>query len=287
MRHTYQCQLRWADLDPLRHVNNVLYIDYLQEARIDMLAALGQFHRTAETNEGLIVVEHRVEFAAPLTFRLTPVSIDVWVEEIKAASFTLGYEIYDETDSGRTTYLHAFTVLTPFRFDTERPRRLTEADRQALTPYLHPVGLLEPLTTRGSSRHVAPVKVRWSDLDPYRHVNNVKYFEYFQEARIPYLYGLGQAGGSTHNPDQGWVLARSDVKYRRPIHYRREPYQLHQWISHVGTSSFVIAAQICDADNVLASGAVIMVGFDVKAQSVVALSPAQREVLLRELPDEA
>ena len=36
MRHLYRCPLRWADLDLLGHVNNVTYVDYLQEARVDM-----------------------------------------------------------------------------------------------------------------------------------------------------------------------------------------------------------------------------------------------------------
>jgi len=39
MRHVYECPMRWADMDMLGHVNNVTYVDYLQEARIDMLAA--------------------------------------------------------------------------------------------------------------------------------------------------------------------------------------------------------------------------------------------------------
>ena len=29
--------MRWADLDLLGHVNNVVYVDYLQEARVDMM----------------------------------------------------------------------------------------------------------------------------------------------------------------------------------------------------------------------------------------------------------
>ena len=29
--------MRWADMDLLGHVNNVVYVDYLQEARVDML----------------------------------------------------------------------------------------------------------------------------------------------------------------------------------------------------------------------------------------------------------
>ena len=39
MRHVYECPMRWADLDLLGHVNNVTYVDYLQEARVDMLRA--------------------------------------------------------------------------------------------------------------------------------------------------------------------------------------------------------------------------------------------------------
>ena len=41
MRHIYHCPLRWADLDVLGHVNNVRYVDYLQEARVDMLSLHG------------------------------------------------------------------------------------------------------------------------------------------------------------------------------------------------------------------------------------------------------
>ena len=41
VRHTYECPMRWADLDVLGHVNNVVYVDYLQEARVDLFRANG------------------------------------------------------------------------------------------------------------------------------------------------------------------------------------------------------------------------------------------------------
>ena len=37
------------------------------------------------------------------------------------------------------------------------------------------------------SRHVYDCQVRFSDVDVYGHVNNVKYFEYYQEARIAFF----------------------------------------------------------------------------------------------------
>ena len=33
--------MRWADMDLLGHVNNVVYVDYLQEARVDMMRTHG------------------------------------------------------------------------------------------------------------------------------------------------------------------------------------------------------------------------------------------------------
>ena len=94
--------MRWADLDQLGHVNNVVYVDYLQEARVDMLRAHGR--GTEALAEGLVVVRHEVTYLKPLTYDFRPVSIECWVTDIKAATFTMAYEIFHDTPStdGRT-----------------------------------------------------------------------------------------------------------------------------------------------------------------------------------------
>lgn len=38
MNHTYLIQLRRTDIDAFGHVNNVVYVNYLDEARADLLA---------------------------------------------------------------------------------------------------------------------------------------------------------------------------------------------------------------------------------------------------------
>ena len=76
--------------------------------------------------------------------------------------------------------------------------------------------------------------MRFSDVDVYGHVNNVKYFEYFQEARIPLLERLGRSlpgAGDYHV-----VVAQTDVDYKVPILFRLEPYDVHSRITHVGSS---------------------------------------------------
>ncbi|MGH3317204.1 MAG: acyl-CoA thioesterase [Nocardioidaceae bacterium] len=133
MRHVYYCPLRWADMDSLGHVNNVTYVDYLQEARVDMLAVHAPETGGEALAEGVVVVRHVVEFVAPLVFRPEPVRIETWVSRIRAASFTMRYEILDELPDGqRRVYTRASTVLTPFVFATERPRRVSQEEKDVL-----------------------------------------------------------------------------------------------------------------------------------------------------------
>jgi acyl-CoA thioester hydrolase len=126
-------------MDSLGHVNNVTYADYLQESRVDMLRVHAPARGGEELAEGVVVVRHEVEFLAPLVFRFEPVRIESWVTRIRAASFTLSYEILDEQpDGSRTVYLRARSVLTPYLFAEERPRRIREEERAVLEGFLEP-----------------------------------------------------------------------------------------------------------------------------------------------------
>jgi acyl-CoA thioester hydrolase len=220
--------------------------------------------RADDLAEGVVVVRHEVTYASSLTFSFEPVSIECWVTEIRAASFTMGYEIFTEAeaeDGGRTVHLRARTVLTPYVFATERPRRLHPEEREALTRLLEPE---EPVRAPRPPEVVEvpgghyPVHVRFSDVDVYGHVNNVKYFEYFQEARIQLTVAQGGDLGDGYH----LVVAQTDVDYRRPILFRAEPYDCRTWVSRIGTSSLVFESVVSDGDEVLARARVVGVCMD-------------------------
>jgi acyl-CoA thioester hydrolase len=137
VRHVYHCPLRWGDMDALGHVNNVVYVDYLQEARVDMLAVHAPQSGSEELGEGVVVAKHEVEFVRPLVFRPEPVRIEAWVTNIRAAAFTMDYEILDQRpDGARTVYARASTLLTPYVFADERPRRIRPEERAVLEKFL-------------------------------------------------------------------------------------------------------------------------------------------------------
>ena len=271
--------MRWADLDSLGHVNNVVYVDYLQEARVDMLRTHGPAARTGELAEGVVVVRHEVSYLAPLTFRFRPVKIECWVTEIRAATFTLAYEIFDELpgEPARRVYVRATTVLTPYVFSEERPRRLTAVERETLATFLEPPEPVDrtPLSSRRPDGvHDYPVQVRFSDVDVYGHVNNVKYFEYLQEARIAMMARLWDGLDPV-----GIVVAQTDVDYRVPILFRPEPYDVWSWVSRVGERSATIESLICDGDTVLSRARVAVVFFDQQTQRSMAPAEPYRERL--------
>jgi len=125
-------------MDSLGHVNNVRYVDYLQEARVDMLRVHSPHSGTEDLAEGVVVVRHDLEFLAPLVFRSEPIRIETWVTRIRAASFELRYEILDEHPEGRHVYTRASTILTPYLFTEERPRRIQPEERTTLERWLEP-----------------------------------------------------------------------------------------------------------------------------------------------------
>ncbi|WP_433020136.1 acyl-CoA thioesterase [Kribbella sp. CA-294648] len=129
-RHVYQCPLRWGDMDALGHVNNGRYVDYLQDARVDFLFRTAKDLGADNLETGLLVARHEVQYRRPLVFRPEPVQIELWISEIKAASFVVDYEILDP--SPRVTYVEARTRLVPFDFAANRLRRITPVERAAL-----------------------------------------------------------------------------------------------------------------------------------------------------------
>ena len=127
------------------------------------------------------------------------------------------------------------------------------------------------------SRHVYECHVRFSDVDVYGHVNNVKYFEYYQEARIAFLRSLADVD---HGPSLRQVVARIDVDYKRPILFRPEPYVVESWVTRIGTSSYDLDSRIVDGegeeDAVYSTSQVRLVAFDTRSQRSRPLTDVER-----------
>ena len=124
------------------------------------------------------------------------------------------------------------------------------------------------------SRHAYECHVRFSDVDVYGHVNNVKYFEYLQEARISMVNELVPTRRFSV------VVAQTDVDYLRPLLFRAAPYDCRSTITRVGTRSMTVQSEFRDGEVVLARAMVVVVFFDLASSRSTEPDPELRQALL-------
>jgi acyl-CoA thioester hydrolase len=122
-------------MDSMAHINNIAWTAYLQEARAHMFG----FRLRGTPAEGLlghlVVAKVRVRFLRPMLASTKPLVAHTWVSAVRAASLTVECEL-GEDPAG--PYCTGTTTLAPFDFTADRLRRLTVAEREALSEFVEP-----------------------------------------------------------------------------------------------------------------------------------------------------
>lgn len=119
-----------------------------------------------------------------------------------------------------------------------------------------------------------PIRLRWSDLDAYGHVNNAEMLRLLEEARIDAFWsadpdapetvlpgGATAAGDATNPPanalggttavldgrpgaDTLTLIARQEIEYVAPIQYLRQPLDIQLWLGRMGGASLEVCYEV-------------------------------------------
>jgi acyl-CoA thioester hydrolase len=125
-RFSHDVHMRWSDMDAYRHINNSAYLQYLEQARIAMF-----FHRHESFSSGTVIARHEIDYLRPVVYHPQPLRIEMWIEKVGGARFTVRYEVFDD---GRLV-ARAATLCVTFDFTIDRPRRLTDEEREILRSF--------------------------------------------------------------------------------------------------------------------------------------------------------
>lgn len=140
--HTFPLQLRFGDEDSYGHVNNVRFLQFLEDARISLMSVVedgGSFLELIDADHYTLVGRQEIEYLAQLNFHTAPVGIDLWVTGVGGSSFELGYAIRDRIGvEGSTTCAIATTTMVLVSRTTGRPVRLSAEQRALLTSWSGP-----------------------------------------------------------------------------------------------------------------------------------------------------
>lgn len=124
---TIPVHLRWGDMDIFKHINNVAYVGYLEDARVALLANAG-FAPDLD-GFGQLVVRHEIDYVKPLVFQPEPIEMTVWIESMGNSSYVIGYSMHD----GGVEYLRAKTTMVCMDLERGRPGRIPAELRATYT----------------------------------------------------------------------------------------------------------------------------------------------------------
>lgn len=131
-RFVAQVPVRWSDQDAYRHVNNASAVTLLEEARAALVFAAAAADGVASFAGGLLVVGLHVDYRRQIPYRSDGLRVTMAVEELRAASFRIIYEMHDGPAEADAVAVRAWTRMATFDLDANRPRRLTPGERKFL-----------------------------------------------------------------------------------------------------------------------------------------------------------
>jgi acyl-CoA thioester hydrolase len=108
-------------------------------------------------------------------------------------------------------------------------------------------------------------RVRFGDLDPMRHVNNVAFLTFFEDARIQYISGLLGDDPMTRR-QFGLIFAECKINYRAPAFFDEEirtcirPGEIRRSSARLEFAMFAVRDE-----RLLAEGYGVVVGYDYAA----------------------
>lgn len=127
--------VRWSDMDAYQHINNARMATLIEDARIAWL--FPEDSDTSEMANGAVVADLRIRYRGQLRYQDGPLTVNMWVTEIRAVDFTVYYEVRSAHASPESLApVVASTQLATFDIESQRLRRITPTERTYLESFI-------------------------------------------------------------------------------------------------------------------------------------------------------
>jgi acyl-CoA thioester hydrolase len=115
--HSTPIEIRFNDMDAFGHVNNALYLTYLEEARINYLDSIIDWEYKP-SNYAIIMAQAEINFLFPLHYK-SKISILTRCSHVGNKSFTLEYNVMWKTPGLEEKLVAtAKTVVVMYDYDS-------------------------------------------------------------------------------------------------------------------------------------------------------------------------
>ena len=158
MRVHIPIPLRWGDLDAYNHVNNVMMMRILEEARVRAFwapevgepATTAVLKPTAGSDTVTMIAGHIIEYIAPVEYHRDALDVQLWISAVGGASADIAYEVFSQG----TLVVRAESTMVFIDSATQRPRRISDAERAAWEPFFGP-----PIAVKRDAKVARPAQL--------------------------------------------------------------------------------------------------------------------------------
>jgi acyl-CoA thioester hydrolase len=124
---THRETVRFRDLDPMGHVNNSVYLTWIETARIEFLRRLGAFEQPDTGGMAMILARVELDFRSAVGFG-EEIEIGVRTSRLGTKSFDLECELR----AGQRVVADAKTVLVAYDYNRNESKEIPDEWRRRL-----------------------------------------------------------------------------------------------------------------------------------------------------------
>lgn len=237
--HTEQFKVRHYECDPYGHLNNAVYLRYMQQAGIGAAAAVGftdEVHFSL--NRSWIPRITAIEYFRPIRYG-EQIEVKTWVDGVRRVQSRRRYEFYQEGVDVPAAAGYTDWVFVDMK--TGNPVTIPDDIMSAF----YPEGLPDELMTRIPFPQAPPApegvfqverRVEWGYTDPMRHLNNAAYLNYAEDCVIQLTASLGWPMNRWMDEGIAFVARKNIIEYLTPA-YLDDQLSITTWLFEVRPAS--------------------------------------------------
>lgn len=123
--------IRWSDMDELRHVNNAVYLTYFEQARVYYFQ---EACRWDWKEIGVILASAHVDYLKPVVFP-NPTNIYVRTSKLGTKSFEISYLITSTIDGVEELTTTGYTTMVLYDYETNKSVIIPDFLRERIRAY--------------------------------------------------------------------------------------------------------------------------------------------------------
>jgi acyl-CoA thioester hydrolase len=237
MPHTFtrSFDVRHYECDAFGHLNNAVYLRYIQESAFSASADAG-FDHEAYQNLGRIwfIRETELDYLRPVKPADT-INVRTWNSGVRRVIARREYELSNASSGELVAKGHSDWV-----FLNQETRTPATVPREIIDAFF-PEGLPEQSLIRQPFPSVPPApegvfkiqrKIEWRDIDAMQHLTNAAYLSYVEECGVRLLEAYGWPMASLLEENIALVARRCRIEYLQPARFEDE-LEIATWIVKV------------------------------------------------------